>query len=180
MVGFAKPPPAVLTIDIAFDWDSNSKGGFDGFCLCGPSGFELALAGRPPANVRGLYPEDRLEFTIYDISDQAAGRTLSGVTIQLRSAHAHNTAEFPFEPSVMGPADPDGWYPIANVTVEERAGAGRSGVYGGDFPVWSVDPGELLVVNDGWYFFKVSLVATQGSERKTFGNDPELIVRPPT
>jgi len=176
----ASTPGALLTIDIAFDWDSKSKDQFyDGFCLTGASGFDMALAGRPPAHVRGLNKADQLQFAIYDISDQTANRSVSDLVIQLRSAHDANTSEYPFDPSMMGKRDADGWYPIANLAVVSAPGrGGESGVYGGPYPIWSVSPSPIPIVSAGWFFFKVSLKATQDSKRRTFGNDPEMIVGP--
>lgn len=172
--------PLVLTVDIAFDWDSKAKESqYDGFCLCGASGFDLQVAGNPPAGVRGLIPGNQLQFAVYDISDQEDDRSVSALVIKLRSAHLANTAEYPFDPSVMGPPDPQGWYPIAGLSIEEKATGGESGVYGGPFPLWTVVPRRLRIQTHGWYFFEASMTVTSSSgSTKTFGNDPELIVRP--
>lgn len=169
-------PGRTLTIDIAFDWDSKPKGTFDGFCLCGAAGFDMAMAGNPPGNARGLGLEDELQFTIYDISHQPASRSVSDVMLRVCAAHDANKREYPFEESVMGP-ETDGWYPIADPTILSQ-GNGMSAVYGGPYPLWRVAPRPLALVTPGWYFFQVWLTATDGSGSKRFGDDPEFIVRP--
>jgi hypothetical protein len=169
---------AVLTVDIAFDWDSNPKGGYDGFCLVGPSGFDLALAGSQiPAGVRGVGISDQLQFQIYDISDTAASRTLGDLQIAFQAAHAANATQHPFAASAVG-SPVDGWFPLANLQLGSVMPNGRSGVYGGPFDTWQVSPRPLALTHAGWYFFRVSFTATTGGASKTFGNDPEMIVRP--
>lgn len=169
---------AILTVDVAFDWDSHGKSGYDGFCLTGASGFDMALAGSsPPQGTRGLGKNDELQFQIWDISDAAANRTLSDLAISFQSAHAANTSDYPFEAAAMGKED-KGWYPLANLTLGPPLVQGTSGVFGGPFTNWQVSPRPLALPNDGWYFFKVSFKATTGKQTKSFGNDPEMIVRP--
>lgn len=171
----------LLTIDVAFDWDSKPKSGYDGFCLAGPSGFDMALAGRPAANVRGLTTADQLQFAIYDISHEVASRSVSDVVIEVRSAHDATTTGFPFERSMMGNKDGGGWYPIADLETGDLVQEANSGVYGGPYPLWPVLPSPLQLVNQGWYFFQVSFKVSQtGSKTKHFGNDPEMIVGPST
>lgn len=168
---------ALLTVDVAFDWDSNPKSGFDGFCLCGASGFDMAVPGRnqPPGQV-GIRRSDQLQFQVWDISDQAADRTVSNIAIAFQSAHSANTAQFPFQSSEVG-SPTDGWYPLANLSLGSRLPGGNSGVYGGPFPNWQVSPRPLSLASAGWYFFRVSFDVTTGSTTKSFGNDPEMIVR---
>ena len=176
--------PTLLTIDIAFDWDSKSKAGFDGFCLCGPSGFDMQAAGNPPSGITVPRRGDQLQFAVYDISHPPAERTrtVSDLKIEMRSAHDATTAGYPFADDVMGGKDGD-WYPIKDLSVKPRDGKGGSGVFGGDYPVWTVQAGSLTkldLVTAGWFFFRVSLKATQDSKHKTFGNDPEFIIGPDT
>ncbi len=170
---------ALLTVDIAFDWDSNGKSGYDGFCLTGASGFDMALAGSlpPGEGVRGVDKGDQLQFQIWDISDNAATRTLDQIAIAFQSAHSANTNNYPFADSAMGKED-HGWYPLASLSLGAPLASGTSGVYGGPYTNWQVSPRPLALPNDGWYFFKVSFRATTGRQSKTFGNDPEMIVRP--
>lgn len=169
-------PSRTLTIDIAFDWDSKPKDPFDGFCLCGAAGFDMAMAGNPPGNARGLSLQDELQFTIYDISHPQTSRSVSDVVLEVRSAHDANTREYPFLDSVMGP-ETKGWYPIAGATILSQ-GNGVSAVYGGPYPLWRLAPRPLALVTEGWYFFKVSLTVTDDGGSKRFGDDPEFIVRP--
>ncbi len=169
---------ALLTLDFGFDWDSNGKSGYDGFVLAGGSGFDLTLAGSPASPViRGIDKGDQLQFQIWDISAQQVARSLGGLQIAFQSAHSATLTGFPFDPAVMGPPV-DGWYPIANLGVGSAAPGGTSGVYGGPFTSWPVRPGPLALPNDGWYFFRASFQVTTGKQTKSFGNDPEMIVRP--
>ena len=168
----------LYTIDIAFDWDSNPKGSYDGFCLLGASGFDLALAGsQVPPGTPGLGRNDQLQFQLWDISDQAATRTVANLVIAFQSAHAATTTQYPFADSAMGtPAG--GWYPLANLTLGVTLQSGRSGVYGGPYPNWQISPRPLSFANAGWYFFKAAFSVTTAGVTKVFGNDPEMIVRP--
>jgi hypothetical protein len=165
-------------IDIAFDWDSNPKGGYDGFVLLGPSGFLMDVPGGPPGGSPAVLRQgDQLEFVIYDISDQAASRTVSDVQIWFQAAHAANTADYPFPSSAMG-GRKNGWYPLADLTVTGPASGGESGVFGGPYPVWRVAPTTFDLDTPGWYFFRVELQVATGNRKKSFGNDPEMIVDP--
>jgi len=169
---------ALLTLDIAFDWDSNPKGEYDGFCLVGASGFDPALAGSHlPPNAHGIGIQDRLQFQIYDISDQSATRTLANLAIYFQAAHSANGNQYPFDSSAVGPPV-NGWYPLLNVSIGTLVPNSTSDVYGGLYNSWPVSPRPLSLPNAGWYFFKISFEATYNLETKSFGNDPEMIVRP--
>ncbi len=168
----------ILTIDVAFDWDSHGKDGYDGLALLGASGFHMAAAGHnPPGGAPGLTQSDQLQFQIYDISDDGVSRTLSDLEIAFQSAHAETTTDYPFADNVMGKPS-HGWYPMANPSIGQMMRGGESGVFGGPFANWQITPRPLAIANAGWYFFRVSFKAAAGSTKRSFGNDPEMIIQP--
>lgn len=159
-------------LDMAFDWDSEAKGGYDGFLQ---TGLVLDSAGAGSnASLAQLSKNDTIEFYLYDVSESADTRTVAlpatGSWISFSNADANTNKQSPTNTNLASP-------------VVASGGNGTSTVFGGPYPCWALNASanqalSMRINNDGRYFFTVqfSITNSQGVT-KTFGVDPEMIVK---
>lgn len=161
-------------LDMAFDWDSNPKGGFDGYLQVGPV---IVTNGKgKDAALTDLVPGDTIEFYLYDITAQTAPTTVAipsnAPWIAFNPANTDTSASSPF---------------AANATQNAQvvsAGTGNSTVFGDDLPFWTINANanQLLsarvTATSGDFFYTVQFDITRGGTTKRFGVDPEVIVQP--
>ena len=159
-------------LDMAFDWDSEPKGGYAGYLqlglvsVTGSQGADASLA--------DLGKGDTVEFYLYDISEAADTRTaaLPQNWITFSAADEGTPQSSPFSAGAFQGA-----------TIQS-GGTGSSTAFPGTHPMWNVMGNgnrqlSVPIVNDGRFFFTVQLSITNSSGvTKTFGVDPEMIVKP--
>lgn len=161
-------------IDMAFDWDSNPKGGFDGYLQVGA--VKVTNGQGKDAALTDLGAGDTLEFYLYDISAQTAPTTV---------ALPANAPWIAFSPANT---DTNSSSPVApNATQNAQVtslGTGNSTVFGSGLPAWGVmGPGSQMLsariaASAGDFFYTVQFAITRNGITKRFGVDPEMIVQP--
>ena len=161
-------------IDMAFDWDSNSKDGFQGYLQVGP--VKVTNGQGKDSALTDLLPGDTLEFYLFDISQQTAPTTVA------------IPANAPWIAFSAANTDTRGSSPIAaNATQNAQVaslGTGNSTVFGDGLPAWSINASanQLLsarvTATSGDFFYTVQFDITRNGITKRFGVDPEMIVQP--
>ena len=158
-------------LDMGFDWDSEAKGGYDGYLQMG---LVLVDAGHgSDASLAELNKNDTIEFLIYDVSDVGDTRTVAlpatGTWISFSNADQNTNIQSPTNTGLDSPS-------IVS------SGNGTSTVFGGPYPSWTLNknnqPLSMRLSNDGRFFFTVQFQITDSlGATKIFGVDPEMIVK---
>lgn len=161
-------------IDMAFDWDSNPKGGFDGYLQVGP--VSVANGQGSDAALTDLKPGDTFEFYLFDITTQTAPTEVAvpanASWIAFSAANTDTSGSSPFATNATQNA------------VVATAGTGNSTVFGNGLPAWVINANgnqilsARVTANSGDFFYTVQFDITRGGVTKRFGVDPEMIVQP--
>jgi hypothetical protein len=172
-------------LDMAFDWDSLQKPGtgYAGFLQIGlvkVTGQGQGQTGTP-ASFADIDDGDTLEFYLYDISEAPNNDVKTAAIASDGSWLTFGAAD-----SVTSVSAPVAGNPTTGATFGPR-GSGSSSIFSRNpqdtYPEWSINASNgsqlsLSMANAGNFFFTlvVSVTNSQGTT-KTFGVDPEMIVK---
>ncbi len=169
-------------LDMAFDWDSLAKEGnaYDGFLQIGL----VKVTGNTgqPASFADIDDDDTLEFYLYDISE-APNNDVKTPSI----ASDGSWLTFSAADSSTQVGSPAAGNPTVGAVFGPR-GSGTSSTFSRSprdvYPEWQImngagSPLSLTLLNSGNFFFTLDLSVTNSQGvTKTFGVDPEMIVKP--
>jgi hypothetical protein len=159
--------------DIGFDWDSDPKGGYDGYLQVYPIAVSAAGTGSDSDFVH-FQDGDTIEFYLFDISKESGAvpaLPAASPWISFSAADQSTNSSSPINVSLLTGAT------LSTPTT------GMSTAFGEGLTAWSVNApdGSLLsvpVANDGRFFFTIELQVSKDGTVKRFGVDPEMIIKP--